>query len=123
MSGREGLDGAAPDASRDGSADSLYGQGDFDHLRPGAGDPGDERRRDPRVELLTREELESRKLRILRLWDWSAFGMAHDDDWCCDRCAADIVWSTFGPDAADAWEELQEIRALLGERETQVWTS
>jgi hypothetical protein len=72
------------------------------------------------VELLTREELEARKLRILRLWD--TFESVEQQDICCDSCAADIVWSMYGPDAADTWEELQEIRALLGERETPRWT-
>lgn len=119
MSGREGLDGAGPDAARHGTQDSLYGPGDFDHLRPGAGDPGDSGRRDPRVDLLTREELGSRKARILRLWD--VFELEPDDD-CCDGCVENGIWLRYGDEAADMWRELQEIRALLGERETPKWT-
>lgn len=121
-SGREGLDGAAPDAPRDGSADSLYGPGDFDHLRPGAGDPGDSGRRDPRVDLMTREELEARKLRILQLWDVFE-PMQANDYFCCDGCGENDIWLTYGPEAAEVWCELQEIRYLLGERGKFVWTS
>lgn len=64
MSGPEGLDGAAPDAVRPGPGDRVYGPGDFDRDGQGAGDQGDTGRRDPRVVILTRDELHAKRLRL-----------------------------------------------------------
>lgn len=72
MSGHEGLDGTDPAAERPRVGDRLYGPGDLDPDGASATDQGDEGRRHPRVVLLTRKELEEKRLRIheqLTLWD------------------------------------------------------